>query len=72
MGYAQYTIPDTEAVAPIFVAFLQHSQTYVYGLISSDGQRCVGLRPTLKIPAASEKNLWYPENGLKSYSFKFL
>ena len=22
VGYAQYTIPDTEAVAPIFVAFL--------------------------------------------------
>ena len=22
MGYAQYTIPDTEAAAPIFVAFL--------------------------------------------------
>ena len=27
---------------------------------SAYGRRCVGLRPTLKIPAAREKNLWYP------------
>ena len=24
------------------------------------GQRCVGLRPTPKIAATREKNLWYP------------
>ena len=27
---------------------------------SAYGRRCVGLRPTPKIPAAREKNLWYP------------
>ena len=32
MGYDQYTIPDTVAVEPAFVAFLYHSQTYNYGL----------------------------------------
>ena len=32
MGYDQYTVPDTVAVEPTFVAFLQHSQTYVHGL----------------------------------------
>ena len=26
MGYYQYTIPDTAAVEPTFVAFLEHSQ----------------------------------------------
>ena len=26
----------------------------------SYGRRCVGLRPTPKIPTAREKNLWYP------------
>ena len=29
MGYVQYTFPDTVALKPTFVAFLQHSQTYV-------------------------------------------
>ena len=32
MGYAQYNVPDTVAVEPTFVAFLQHSKTYVHGL----------------------------------------
>ena len=32
MGYDQYTVPDTIAVEPTFVAFLSHSQTYVHGL----------------------------------------
>ena len=32
MGYAQYTVPDTLAVEPTFVAFLYQSQTYVHGL----------------------------------------
>ena len=27
MGYDQYTVPDTVAVEPTFVAFLQHWQT---------------------------------------------
>ena len=27
---------------------------------SAYGRRCVGLRPTPKIPAVREKNLWYP------------
>ena len=27
---------------------------------SAYGRRCVGLQPTPKIPAAGEKNLWYP------------
>ena len=27
---------------------------------SAYGRRCVGLWPTTKIPAAREKNLWYP------------
>ena len=27
MGYDQYTVPDTVAVVPTFVAFLYHSQT---------------------------------------------
>ena len=31
MGYDQYTVPDTVADQPTFVAFLQHSQTYVHG-----------------------------------------
>ena len=29
MGYDQYTVPHTAAVEPTFVAFLQHSQTYI-------------------------------------------
>ena len=32
IGYVQYTVPDTVAVEPTFVAFLYHSQTYVHGL----------------------------------------
>ena len=32
MGYDQYTVPDTVAVEPIFVAFFYHPQTYVRGL----------------------------------------
>ena len=32
MGYDQYTVPDTIAVEPTFVAFLSDSQTYVHGL----------------------------------------
>ena len=32
MGYDLYTVPDTVAVEPTFVVFLQHSQTYVRGL----------------------------------------
>ena len=32
MGYDQYTVPDTVAVEPTFVAFLQHWQTYIHGL----------------------------------------
>ena len=28
MGYSQYTVPDTLAVEPTFVAFLEHLQTY--------------------------------------------
>ena len=32
MGYDQYTVPDTVSVEPAFVAFLEHSQTYVHGL----------------------------------------
>ena len=29
------------------------------------GRRCVGLRPTPKIPAAREKNLWYPGYNMR-------
>ena len=32
---------------------------------SAYGRRCVGLRPTPKIPAAREKNLWYPGQNKK-------
>ena len=32
MGYDQFTVPDTAAVEPTFVTFLQHSQTYLHGL----------------------------------------
>ena len=32
MGYVQYTVPDTVAVEPTFVAFLYHLQTYVHDL----------------------------------------
>ena len=32
MGYDQYTVPDTVAVEPTFVAFFQLPQTYVRGL----------------------------------------
>ena len=32
MGYDQYTVPDTVAVEPTFVAFLLHMQTNVRGL----------------------------------------
>ena len=32
MGYDQYTVPDTVAVEPTFVAFLKHLQTYSNGL----------------------------------------
>ena len=32
MGYDQYSVPDFVAVQPTFVAFLQHSQTYVHSL----------------------------------------
>ena len=32
MGYDQYIVPDSVAVKPTFVAFLQHSQTYVHDL----------------------------------------
>ena len=32
----------------------------VFLVASAYGRRCVGLRPTLNIPAAREKNLWYP------------
>ena len=32
MGYDQRTLPETVAVESTFVAFLQHSQTYVHGL----------------------------------------
>ena len=31
MGYDQYTVPDTVAVEPTFVKFIQHSQTHVRG-----------------------------------------
>ena len=31
MGYGQYTVLDTVAVESTFIAFLQHSQTYVHG-----------------------------------------
>ena len=29
MGYDQYTVPDTVAVEPTFIAFLWHLQTFV-------------------------------------------
>ena len=32
VGYDQYTVPDTVAVEPTFVKFIQHSQTYVHDL----------------------------------------
>ena len=32
MGYDQYTVPDTVAVEPTFVAFLYYWRTYVHGL----------------------------------------
>ena len=32
MRYVEYTVPDTVAVEPTFVAFLYHSQTYDHGL----------------------------------------
>ena len=31
MGYDQYTVPETLAVEPTFVAFIYHWQTYVHG-----------------------------------------
>ena len=35
----------------------------VFLAASAYGRRCVGLPPTPKIPAAREKNLWYPGYG---------
>ena len=32
VGYDQYTVPDTVAVEPTFVKFIQHLQTYVHDL----------------------------------------
>ena len=32
MGYDQYTVPNTVAIEPTFVAFLKHSQAYGHGL----------------------------------------
>ena len=32
VGYDQYIVPDTVAVEPTFVKFIQHSQTYVHEL----------------------------------------
>ena len=32
MGHDQYSVPQTAAVEAAFVAFIQHSQTYVHGL----------------------------------------
>jgi len=40
----------------VFIVFLAASPL----VASAYGRRCVGLRPTPKIPAAREKNLWYP------------
>ena len=31
MGYDQYTVPNTVAIEPTFVAFLKHSQAYRHG-----------------------------------------
>ena len=31
--------------------------------------RCVGLQPKAKIPAAGEKNLWYPRISLIAYYY---
>ena len=33
LGYDQPTVPDTIAVKPSLVVFLQQSQTYVHGLL---------------------------------------
>ena len=33
MGYDQYTVPDSVVVKTSFIAFLQHAQTYVHGLL---------------------------------------
>ena len=42
---------------------------------SAYGRRCVSLRPTAKIPAAREKNLWYPGyvsmGCVNQYNIKF-
>ena len=32
VGYDQYSVPDTVAVEPTFVKFIQHLQTYVHDL----------------------------------------
>ena len=32
IGYDQYTVPNTVAVEPTFVAFFKHSQAYGHGL----------------------------------------
>ena len=43
--------------------FLALFPVSVKSLASAYGRRRVGLRPTPKIPAAREKNLWYPGYG---------
>ena len=46
-GKKHRSVPEVFLVALLLVA-------------SAYGQRCVGLRPTPKIPTARKKNLWYP------------
>ena len=51
-GFCQVFIVTCASRWPTFVLFFLAASAY--------GRRCVGLRPTPKIPAVREKNLWYP------------
>ena len=50
----------------VFSVFLAASPL----VASAYGRRFVGLRPTPKIPAAREKNLWYPGYKNRGYACK--
>ena len=49
----------SSAVSGFWQVFLWPTRK-VFLAASAYSRRCVGLRPTSKIPAAGEKNLWYP------------
>ena len=46
LGYDQHTVPDTVAVKPTLVVFLQHSQTYHAGA-PNDNFRKISVRKTI-------------------------